>query len=138
VAENFAWVHSLASLKHARRLAAHRLPEQGLLDVCIQVNLSGETSKGGITAAQLDGFAEQVAAMPNIRLRGLMTLPNPHAAKDEQRATFRRLRELKERLNRSGLGLDTLSMGMSEDLDLAIREGATWVRVGTAIFGRRE
>ena len=137
VAEHFAWVHGLADLHHAERLAAQRPPDLAPLAVCLQVNLSGEASKGGVAAHDLPALAAAVAVLPGLRLRGLMTMPDPHSPPDVQRAVFGRLRELLTELNRTGLGLDTLSMGMSGDLEAAIAEGATIVRVGTAIFGSR-
>lgn len=137
VAEHFAWVHSLSELRHAERLATQRPAALGPLNVCLQVNLSGEDSKGGVSAAGLAPLAQAVAALPGLRLRGLMTLPDPDRPRVTQRATFRRLGELRNALNADGLGLDTLSMGMSDDLEDAVAEGATWVRIGTAIFGSR-
>lgn len=137
ISGHFDWVHGLSSLKHARRLSEQRPPEQEPLNVCVQVNLSGEASKGGVAPGQLAELAIEIAKLPRLRLRGLMTLPDPGAPAAGQRADFRRLREWKDRLNAAGLALDTLSMGMSGDLEAAIREGATWVRIGTAIFGAR-
>lgn len=137
VAENFAWVHGLAKLKHAQRLAAQRPASLGPLNVCIQINTSGQASKAGTDPARLDQLAPQIAALPGLRLRGLMTMPNPDTDSASQRAEFKHLRELRDRLIDQGLPLDTLSMGMSGDLEAAICEGATLVRVGTAIFGPR-
>jgi pyridoxal phosphate enzyme (YggS family) len=137
VAENFAWVHSLAQLHHAQRLATQRPEGLGPLQVCIQVNTSGEPSKAGIAPERLDALALQVAALPRLRLRGLMAMPNPDDDLATQRAEFRRLRETRDRLIDLDLQLDTLSMGMSGDLEAAICEGSTMVRVGTAIFGPR-
>jgi pyridoxal phosphate enzyme (YggS family) len=137
IAEHFAWVHGLSSAKHARRLSEQRPAELEPLNVCVQVNLSGEASKSGVAPEQLSEFAIEIASLPRLRLRGLMTLPDPSAPATEQQADFRRLREWKDRLSADGLALDTLSMGMSGDLEAAIREGATWVRIGTAIFGAR-
>ena len=137
VAENFAWVHSIDRLKIAERLSAQR--PQGLppLSVCIQVNVSGEASKSGVAPAEAAELAHRVAALPRLRLRGLMAIPAPADDFAAQRAPFRELRELFERLRGEGLPLDTLSMGMSDDLEAAIAEGSTLVRVGTAIFGQR-
>ncbi len=137
IAEHFDWVHGLDSGKHARRLAEQRPPERAPLNVCIQVNLSREVSKGGIPADRLAELVQQVHGLPGLSLRGLMTLPDPAAPAGVQQSDFRRLRELKDQLNAGGLALDTLSMGMSGDLEAAVREGATWVRIGTAIFGAR-
>jgi pyridoxal phosphate enzyme (YggS family) len=137
IAEHFAWVHSLAELHHAQRLAAQRPEPMKPLQVCIQVNTSGEPSKAGIDPQRLAAFAFQVAALPQLCLRGLMAMPNPENGPAAQRAEFRRLREMRDHLIDQGLPLDTLSMGMSGDLEAAICEGSTMVRVGTAIFGPR-
>lgn len=138
VAENFAWVHSIERLKIAERLSAQRPPHLPPLAVCIEVNVSGEASKSGCLPGQAAGLARAVAALPHLRLRGLMTIPEPNRDLALARRPFARLRELLEQINREeGLGLDTLSMGMSHDLEAAIMEGATLVRVGTAIFGER-
>lgn len=138
IAGSFHWLHSLSSLKHARRLSEQRASELPPLNVCIQVNLSGEDSKSGITGDELPTLAQEIATLPHIRLRGLMTMPDPNASTEDQTATFAQLRQLEERLNDAGLELDTLSMGMSGDLDAAICEGSTMVRIGTAIFGARD
>lgn len=137
IARHFDWVHGIDRLKIAERLSAQRPPELGPLNVCIQVNVSGESSKAGVRAAQLPELAGAVAALPGLRLRGLMTIPAPQADTDVQRASFRQLRLARDRLAESHFALDTLSMGMSDDLEAAILEGATIVRVGTAIFGPR-
>ena len=137
IAEHFAWVHSIDRLKIAERLSAQRPQHLPDLQVCLQVNISGETSKSGIESAAIADLAVAVAALPRLRLRGLMTVPQPAALVEEQRAPFRELRLLLAQLNARGLGCDTLSMGMSADLEAAILEGATIVRVGTAIFGIR-
>lgn len=137
IADSFDWVHSLDRQKIAGRLSqarASRLPE---LQVCIQVNVSGEASKSGVAPEDVAPLALQVAALPRLRLRGLMAIPEPAPDTDLQRRRFAQLRELRDRLNREGFALDTLSMGMSADLEAAIAEGATMVRVGTAIFGER-
>ena len=138
VAENFAWVHSLDRLKIAERLAAQRSPGLAPLQVCVQVNVSGEVSKSGCTPAEAVTLAHAVAALPNLNLRGLMAIPEPSNDISLQRSRFALLRQLRDRLNAEGLSLDTLSMGMSHDLEAAIMEGATLVRVGTAIFGERQ
>ena len=137
ITEHFAWVHGIERLKIAERLAAQRPPHLPDLQVCLQVNVSGETSKSGIESAAILALAQQVAGLPRLKLRGLMTLPKPAEGLDAQRAPFRELRLLLGQLNAAGLGCDTLSMGMSGDLEAAILEGATIVRVGTAIFGTR-
>lgn len=136
IAENFSWVHGVDRLKTAERLSAQRPPGLPPLQVCIEVNVSGEASKGGVSAEALPELAEAVAGLPRLRLRGLMTIPAPTRDTDAQRAAFRRLHELFDGL-RQGYALDTLSMGMSADLEAAILEGATIVRVGTALFGER-
>lgn len=137
VAEHYAWVHGVDKLKTARRLNEQRPAELPALNVCIQVNVSGEASKAGTRFDELPSLAEAVAAMPRLRLRGLMTLPARVDGLERQREPFRLLRDAFERLRRDGLMLDTLSMGMSADLEAAIAEGATIVRVGSAIFGPR-
>ena len=137
IAEHFSWVHSLDRLKIAERLSAQRPPDLPPLNVCIQVNVSGEDSKGGVTPAGLAQLAQDVARLPRLCLRGLMAIPAPAHGVAEQRLPFARLRELSLQMNAQGLTLDTLSMGMSDDLEAAILEGATIVRVGTAIFGQR-
>ncbi len=137
VAEKFAWVHSIDRLKIAQRLAAQRPLGLEPLQVCIQVNVSGETSKSGCATDQVFALAHSVAALPGLRLRGLMAIPEPSEDSDLQRSRFAMLRRVCEQLNGEGLTLDTLSMGMSHDLEAAIMEGATIVRVGTAIFGAR-
>jgi pyridoxal phosphate enzyme (YggS family) len=137
VAERFAWFHSLDRLRIATRLSAQRSSRQPALNVCIQVNLSEEESKSGIEADQVQAFAAEISELPNIRLRGLMTIPAPSTDLETQRAPFQRLHSLLEQLNDAGYDVDTLSMGMSDDMEAAIAEGATWVRIGTAIFGQR-
>ena len=138
VAAHFAWVQSVDRLKIAMRLSEQRAPSQPPLDVCVQVNISGEASKSGVAPAEAAALAHAVAELPRLRLRGLMAIPAPHPGLEAQRAALRPLRELYERLRGEGLALDTLSMGMSDDLEAAIAEGATEVRIGTAIFGARE
>lgn len=138
VAEGFAWVHSVDRLKIAERLAAQRPPQLPPLQACVQVNVSGEASKSGCAPDQAAALAHAVAALPGLRLRGLMAIPEPSDDSRLQHSRFALLRQLRDRLNAEGLGLDTLSMGMSEDLEAAIMEGATIVRIGTAIFGKRD
>ncbi len=137
VAEHFAWVHSVDRLKLAERLSAQRPAALPPLNVCLQVNISAEASKSGCSLAELPALARAVAALPRLRLRGLMAIPAPAEGLEQQRQPFRRLREALEQLNAAGLQLDTLSMGMSDDLEAAVAEGATLVRVGSAIFGAR-
>jgi pyridoxal phosphate enzyme (YggS family) len=138
VAEQFDWVHTVDRLKLAQRLNEQRPAGAAPLQVCLQVNISGEASKGGVASGEVAALAGAVAALPRLRLRGLMAIPEPAAGFEAQRAPHRALRELLEQLNRSeGLALDTLSMGMSADLEAAVAEGATLVRIGTAIFGSR-
>lgn len=139
VAEAFDWVHSVDRLKVAERLAVQRPPGMAPLQLCLQVNVSGEASKSGVSPAALPALARAVAALPadRVRLRGLMAIPAPADGFEAQRAPHRRLRELLQALRAEGLALDTLSMGMSDDLEAAIAEGATLVRVGGAIFGAR-
>jgi len=134
IAEHFDWVHSVDRLKIAQRLSEQRPAGLPPLNICLQVNVSGEDSKSGCAPADLPALANAVAAQPNLRLRGLMAIPEPTEDRAEQEAAFASLRQLQERL---GLGLDTLSMGMSHDLEAAIAQGATWVRIGTALFGAR-
>jgi pyridoxal phosphate enzyme (YggS family) len=137
VAERFAWVHSIDRLKIAERLSAQRPEEAPPLQVCIQVNVSGEITKNGVAPADAPALARAVAALPRLRLRGLMTIPEATEDVALQRRRFETLRALKDRMVADGLALDTLSMGMSDDLECAIAAGATMVRVGTAIFGAR-
>ena len=137
IAERFDWVHTVDREKIARRLSERRPEARGPLNVCIEVNVSGEASKSGVAPADVPALARVVASLPRLRLRGLMAIPEPTADPDLQRRRFATLRELKESLVREGLAPDTLSMGMSADLESAIAEGATMVRVGTAIFGER-
>jgi PLP dependent protein len=137
IAEHFDWVHSVAREKIALRLAQARPQGKGPLDICLQVNVSGEASKSGVAPEAVRPLAEAVRALPRLRLRGLMAVPEPSDDIGLQRRRFSGLRILLQQLNASGFGLDTLSMGMSQDLEAAIMEGATIVRVGTAIFGER-
>jgi PLP dependent protein len=138
VAEAFDWVHALDRLKIAERLAAQRPPNLPPLNVCLEVNVSGEASKSGFAPAEVAAAARAVAALPGLRLRGLMAIPEPATTFETQRVPHRRLRQLFDALRADGLALDTLSMGMSADLEAAVVEGATLVRVGSAIFGTRE
>ena len=138
VAESFAWVHALDRAKIAARLSEARSPHVAPLNVCLQVNLAGETTKGGVTPQELGTLAREVAALPRLRLRGLMCIPPEETDIAQQRAWFQKLHRLYTQLNSGGAGLDTLSMGMSGDFEAAIEEGATIVRVGTALFGPRE
>ncbi len=135
IAEHFDWVHSVDRLKIAQRLSDQRPAELPPLNICLQVNVSGEASKSGCAPEELPQLAQAVAAMPRLRLRGLMCIPAPSEDPAEQRAAFARLRALRDELP---LTLDTLSMGMSQDLEAAIAEGSTWVRIGTALFGARD
>jgi pyridoxal phosphate enzyme (YggS family) len=137
VAAAFDWVHSVDRLKTAERLSAQRPRDLPPLQLCLQVNISGETSKSGVAPADVIALAREVAALPNVTLRGLMAIPEPTADFAAQRAPHRALRELLVSLQSEGLALDTLSIGMSDDLEAAIAEGATIVRIGTAIFGAR-
>jgi pyridoxal phosphate enzyme (YggS family) len=139
VAEAFDWVHSVDRLRIAQRLAEQRPAWLPPLNLCLQVNVSGEASKSGVGPAELPALAEAVAALPaaRVRLAGLMSIPEPSADAAAQRAAHRRLRELRDDLQARGLALGTLSMGMSGDLEAAVAEGSTLVRVGTAIFGAR-
>ncbi|HXZ96159.1 MAG TPA: YggS family pyridoxal phosphate-dependent enzyme [Burkholderiales bacterium] len=138
IAEHFSWVHGIERSKIAERLSLARPKGRAPLQVCIQVNISGEASKSGVTPDELPHLARYVQTLPRLQLRGLMTIPQPTADFDLQRRQFRQLRELKDALAIEGILLDTLSMGMSQDLEAAILEGATIVRVGTAIFGKRK
>lgn len=137
VAAQFDWVHGIDRLKVAQRLSEQRPADLPPLNVLLQVNVSGEASKSGLAPGEAAEVARQIAALPRLRLRGLMSIPEPASDEAAQRAPHRALRELLERLRANGLALDTLSMGMSADLEAAILEGATIVRIGTAIFGAR-
>jgi hypothetical protein len=138
VAERFQWVHTLEREKIARRLSEQRPEALPPLEVLVQVKVSGEDSKSGVAPREAAALAIAVAAMPRLRLRGLMAVPEPTDDERLQRARFRELRELYEALKRAGLSLDTLSMGMTADMEAAIAEGSTMVRIGTAIFGQRQ
>ena len=137
VAERFAWVHTLERERIAHRLSEQRPSQLPALSVLVQVNVSGEASKSGVAPGEVQALARSVAALPRLHLRGLMAIPEPTPDVEVQRARFRAVRELYDQLRAGGLALDTLSMGMTDDLEAAIAEGATMVRVGTAIFGPR-
>ena len=137
VAQHFQWVHTIDRLKIARRLSAQRPADAAALNICIEVNIDAEASKSGVVVSEVAALAAAVADLPGLKLRGLMCLPAIRDDFEAQRQPFARLRELLESLNRSGMQLDTLSMGMTADYAAAIREGATIVRIGTAIFGAR-
>ncbi len=135
IAEHFDWVHSVDRLKIAQRLSDQRPESLPPLNICLQVNVSGEASKSGCEPQDVPQLAQAIAALPRLRLRGLMAIPEPTDDPTEQRAAFARLHHLQAELQ---MDLDTLSMGMSQDLEAAIAEGATWVRIGTALFGARD
>ncbi len=137
IAEHFHWLHSLDNMKNARRLSAQRPDNLPPLKVCLQVNVSGESSKGGFKIEEVPEASVLIPQLPGLELCGLMAIPAPADALEEQRRPFQALRELRDRLVRPGLPLETLSMGMTDDLEAAVAEGATMVRVGTAIFGPR-
>jgi pyridoxal phosphate enzyme (YggS family) len=138
IAEHFAWVHGVDRLKIAQRLSDARPADLAPLDICIEVNVSGEPSKGGVAPEEVRALADAIAGLPRLRLRGLMAIPAPTSDVVLQHEQFRMLRELLESLNAAGHTLDTLSMGMSDDFPAAIAEGATIVRIGTSIFGPRQ
>ncbi len=137
IAENFSWVHSVDRLKIAQRLSEQRSQTLPPLNICLQINVSGEASKGGVAPEEAAAVAAAIAALPRLKLRGLMAIPAPAGGLQAQREPFAAMREIMAKLNTQGLKLDTLSMGMSHDLTAAILEGATIVRIGTAIFGKR-
>ena len=137
IAAHFDWVHSVDRYKIAQRLSQQRDPQQAPLNLCLQINISDEQSKSGIGLAQLPELAAEVGELPGLQLRGLMAIPAKLDSLQQQRAMFRQLRQALQQLNRQGQRLDTLSMGMSNDMEAAIAEGATIVRIGTAIFGPR-
>jgi PLP dependent protein len=137
IAEHFDWVHSIEREKIAQRLSEQRPAHLPPLNVCLQVNISGEASKSGVALQDAAHLAHAIAKLPRLRLRGLMAVPEPAVEFEKQCAPFRQLRALLEELRAQGLALDTLSMGMSADMAAAIAEGATIVRVGSAIFGNR-
>jgi PLP dependent protein len=137
IAQDFDWVHTIDREKIARRLSDARDAHRAPLKVCIQVNVSGEATKSGVAPDAVAALARQVAALPRLQLRGLMAIPEPTTDVALARRRFAQVRKIKEDLNREGLSLDTLSMGMSADFEAAIAEGATLVRIGTAVFGER-
>ena len=137
IAEAFDWVHCIDRFKIAKRLSEQRPVAMPPLNVCIQVNVEHEASKSGVSLDEVSELAERVAGLPNLRLRGLMAIPSPQDEYDAQRKPFAEIRQALEQLNEKGLGCDTLSMGMTHDMTAAIAEGATLVRIGTAIFGER-
>ena len=138
VAENFAWMHTVDRLKIAERLSAQRPLHTPPLNVCLQLHVGGEASKGGVDSTGIATLATAVRELPRIKLRGLMCMPPPETDAAKQRAWFREARQVFDYLNERGLGLDTLSMGTSADFESAIAEGSTIVRIGTAIFGPRD
>jgi pyridoxal phosphate enzyme (YggS family) len=138
IAENFAWVHSVDRLKIAERLSAQRPPQLPPLNVCLQVNVSGEDTKSGVAPDEVGQLAQEIARLPCLKLRGLMSIPSPATDETAQRKPFAQMQKLLRQLNSQGMALDTLSMGMSHDYPAAILEGATIVRIGTAIFGTRD
>jgi pyridoxal phosphate enzyme (YggS family) len=137
IAARFDWVHGVDRLRHAQRLAEQRPHYAPPLNVCVQVNIAGETSKGGVSPEETPALAAAVAALPRLKLRGLMCVPPAEERSARQRHWFAEVRRLFESLNSRGAALDTLSMGMSSDLEAAVLEGATMVRIGTALFGPR-
>ena len=138
ITQHFDWAHSIDRYKVAKRLNEQRETQKAPLNVCIQVNVSAETTKSGVTLDQVPVLAESIANMPNLRLRGLMAIPSPEDNFNAQRAPFKRLKEALDSLTDAGHNVDTLSMGMTNDMEAAIAEGSTMVRIGTAIFGSRE
>ncbi|MBY5980250.1 YggS family pyridoxal phosphate-dependent enzyme [Ferrimonas balearica] len=138
VAERFDWIHSVDRLKIAQRLSEQRPSGKAPLNVCIQVNISAEQSKSGVNPAQLPELAAAVAALPGLQLRGLMAIPAPESDPEKQRQALAQMKQLFDALKAEHPGLDTLSMGMSDDLEAAVAEGSTMVRIGTAIFGTRK
>jgi pyridoxal phosphate enzyme (YggS family) len=138
VAENFAWVHAVDRFKIAERLSAQRPFHAPPLNVCLQLHVGGEASKGGVELAEIPALARQVSELPRLRLRGVMSMPPAEEDVTRQRQWFRQTRQVFDYLNEHGFGLDTLSMGTTADFEAAIAEGSTMVRIGTAIFGPRE
>lgn len=136
-AERFDWVQTVDRVKLVTALAAHRADDRPPLNVLIQVNIDDEASKHGCAPGEVESLAEAIAAQPRLQLRGLMVIPTPHADPQQRRPAFQRTRQLFEALQRAHPGVDTLSMGMSDDAAVAIAEGATMVRIGTALFGGR-
>lgn len=138
LAQHFDWVHGIDRLRIAQRLSEARERDRAPLQVCVQVNISGEASKSGCDPQEAPALCAAVASLPGLRLRGLMAIPAPAGPADDARAPYRRLRDLYERIRAAGTPLDTISAGMTDDLEAAIAEGSTLVRVGTALFGRRQ
>jgi pyridoxal phosphate enzyme (YggS family) len=138
IAEHFEWAHAVDREKIARRLSEQRPPNLPPLNICLQVNVSGEDSKSGVAPTEVLALAQAVATLPGLQLRGLMAIPEPAEDVESQRKPFALLRALQQQLTEAGIPTDTLSMGMSADMDAAIAEGATIVRIGTAIFGKRD
>lgn len=138
VAEHFDWIQTVDRLKIAQRLSEQRPVNKAPLNVLIQINISDENSKSGITPAELLPLAEQISQLPNLRLRGLMAIPKPESEPEQQKIALRKMRELFDRLQQQYPSIDTLSMGMSDDMTAAIECGTTMVRIGTAIFGARD
>ncbi len=138
IAEHFAWVHGVDRLKVAQRLSEQRPVNMPPLNICLQVNVSGEESKSGVAISEAAQLAQEISRLPRLKLRGLMSIPAPASGETEQRVAFAKMRVLLQELNQQGSSLDTLSMGMSHDFPAAIKEGATIVRIGTAIFGARD
>lgn len=138
IAQHFAWVHSIDRLKIAQRLNDARPADMPPLQVCIQVNVSGEASKSGVTPAELAHLAAAITALPQLKLRGLMAIPEPTSDKNKQRVQFKQVRECYDALLAKGFVIDTLSIGMSDDYTIAIEQGATIVRIGSALFGARK
>ncbi|WP_299980634.1 YggS family pyridoxal phosphate-dependent enzyme [uncultured Pseudoteredinibacter sp.] len=137
IAENFSWVHSIDRLKIAQRLSQQRDEQQPELNICLQVNLDNEESKSGFSPQELQQQAMEISKLPKLKLRGLMAIPKPRQEYSEQLHSLQRLRQLQQELNKAGLKLDTLSMGMSQDLAAAVAAGSTMLRVGSDIFGPR-
>ena len=137
IAEHFTWVHSIDRIKIAERLSAQRPRHLPPLNICLQINISENEAKNGLHISQTTSLAHQIKTLPNLRLRGLMAIPEPTDSIELQRSSYRQIKIMQEQLNQQGFNLDTLSMGMSGDMDAAILEGSTIVRVGTAIFGKR-
>jgi len=138
IAENFDWVHTVASYKHAHRLNEQRPAELEELNVCIQVNISNDPDKSGVKAEDTLELVQQISQLSRLKLRGLMTIPEATSDQHKQHQFFRQLADLQAKINSYGFSLDTLSMGMSGDMQIAIEEGSTIVRIGTAIFGKRD
>ena len=137
IAEHFDWVHSVDRERIARRLSDQRPEDMPPLNICLQVNISGEDSKSGVRPEELADLVKAVSGMPRLKLRGLMAIPEPQSDPEKQRQPFSAMKTLFEELKHAGYDLDTLSMGMSDDMEAAVQEGATTVRIGTAIFGQR-